>query len=328
MRELKKLNAELQSKAPDLARSISDKADWDSLAGSDKSLKSDNRTVRKPLWQTFAACALILAIIIPVCVILLSDKNESPVTVHAAYDVIIDVNPNILLTIGDDGKVTEQRGLNEDGVVFLYKRNYIGLSADDATRSIIGELKQKGVITSGCVVRISAYDHTTRVIKDDVQYRIEKKIESLLGSDVTTLFLSDDELDKIEDYYKNHTVKEDEKQLLKSFKEKVVSVAEEKLKDSGSLYALLKNHTVENGTVKLTKTQYDGLASYVNKYKSEIEFALISSIDKEIFDEFMKDINELCEELQDGIDEISNMNEDYSELVDDLIDLIKDCLWN
>ena len=62
------------------------------------------------------------------------------------------------------------------------------------------------------MIRISAFDHETIQIKDDIQYKIEKNIENLIGSDVTTLFLSDDELDKIEDYYKNHTVNEDEKQ--------------------------------------------------------------------------------------------------------------------
>ena len=174
-------------------------------------------------------------------------------------------------------------------------------------------------------MRISAYEHNTRIIKDDIQTALEKKMEEVLGSDVTMLFLSDDELDKIEEYYENHTVNADEKKLINDFKEKVIRVAKEKLVATKDILQTLKKY---DGAEKITLSVDDSekLSAFVEKYKFECEFDIGSEIDEDDFYDFYEELEDLYEELEEDITEI-DQTDDYADLLEDLIELVKDCLW-
>ena len=252
--------------------------------------------------------------------------GDTPAKVHAAYDVLIDVNPNIVFTVDENDIITAQRGANEDGIVFLYRRNYVGQDIHAAARSVAQELQRLGLITKGSIVRISAYEHSTRIIKDDIQTALEKKMEEVLNSDVTMLFLSDDELDKIEEYYKNHTVKADEKQLINDFKERVIRVAKEKLAAAADLLQTLQKYAVSEN-ITLSAADAEKLSAFVTKYKFECELDIGSDIAEDDFSDFYEELEELCEELGDDIKEIEQNTDDYSEMLEDLVELVKDCLW-
>ena len=321
---IKKLNKDLRTDAPNLSDKISQSVDWDVIK--QKNVKKPQAGLpRRPLWGALAACAALIAIIVPLCITLIK-KPETPV-VNAAYDVMIDVNPNIVLTVGEDDAVTGQKGLNEDGIVFLHNKNFIGQNVQAATQSIFAELKRLGLITQGSIVRISAYEHDTRKIKDNVQAELERKIESLLGADVTTLFLSDDELDKIEEYYENNTINADEEKLVEEFKQKVLRVAGEKLAETQNLLAIIQKYKTAK-TVLLTAEEAEKLSAYVQKHNVELDFDPCDSIDGEEFEEFIEELEELIEDLSEDIRDIEKNTDDYSDLMEDLIDLIKECLWD
>lgn len=322
MNARKKLNEEIGNAAPDLGKKISDRIDWDAIAVPET---KTNRPLRRPLAFSLLATACLAAIAIPLFAVIL--HPSSPVPAFAAYDVVIDVNPNISFTIGEGGIVTQQKGLNEDGIVFLHFRNYVGKTVDEATGSVLTDMKSKGLISEGSVIRISAFDHETRQIKDDIQYKIEKNIENLIGSDVTTLFLSDDELDKIEEYYKNHTVKEDEKQLLENFRNKVLRVANEKLTDCKTLLRTLKKYRESETFVDLSAEDRELLVSFLRKYRFEHDFDENGEISYDDLEDFLEELDEACSDIAEGIEEIEKNDDDYAELTEKLADLLKDCLW-
>lgn len=327
MRLFKRIKKEIDVNAPDLSDRISASVEWEEIARKNGVKRGSEKSVRRPFGFACLATALLAVIIVPLCIVF--TNNTSPISpAYATYDVVIDVNPNISFSVNKDDKITAQRGLNEDGVVFLYGKNYVGKDIDVATQSVVTELKNKGLIVSGSVVRISAYDHKTRVIKDDVQSKIEKIMEQVIGGDVTFLFLSDEELDKIEDYYENHTVKEDEKVIVEEFKKKVLKIADEKITATRELIKDLFVYDNDGKEVVLSASDADKVNAYVLKYKTEIDFNLNEKIDKEDFEEFIEDLEETCEELTESVRELSEKREDYSELMEDLIDLVKDCLWD
>lgn len=327
MKELKRINDELRADAPDLSQKISQSVDWSVVNAQNKPEKSRNGQSKKRPIFALAACAAAVAIILPLCIVMLgTGGGDTPAKVHAAYDVLIDVNPNIVFTVDENDVITAQRGANEDGIVFLYSRKYVGQNIHAAARSVAQELQRLGLITKGSIVRISAYEHSTRIIKDDIQTALEKKMEEVLNSDVTMLFLSDDELDKIEEYYKNHTVKADEKQLINDFKEGVIRVAKEKLASAADLLQTLKKYTGSEN-ITLSAADAEKLSAFVTKYKFECEFDIGSGIDEDDFSDFYEELEELCEELGEDIKEIEQNTDDYSEMLEDLIELVKDCLW-
>lgn len=327
MKEAKRINDELHSDAPDLSQKISQSVDWSAVKAQNKPEKSRSGQSKKRSLFALAACAAAVAIILPLCIVMLgTGGGDTPAKVHAAYDVLIDVNPNIVFTVDENDIITAQKGANEDGIVFLYRRNYVGQDVQVAARSVATELRRLGLITAGSIVRISAYEHNTRIIKDDIQTALEKKMEEVLGSDVTMLFLSDDELDKIEEYYENHTVNADEKKLINDFKEKVIRVAKEKLVATKDILQTLKKY---NGTKKITLSVDDSekLSAFVAKYKVDCEFDIGSEIDEDDFSDFYEELEELYEELEEDITEIDQTTDDYADLLEDLIELVKDCLW-
>ena len=327
MKELKRINDELRAEAPDFSKKITQSFDSSVVKAQNKPEKRRNAQGKKRPIFALAACAAAVAIILPLCIVMLGrGGGDTPAKVHAAYDVLIDVNPNIVFTVDENDIITAQRGANEDGIVFLYRRNYVGQDIHAAARSVAQELQRLGLITKGSIVRISAYEHSTRIIKDDIQTALEKKMEEVLNSDVTMLFLSDDELDKIEEYYKNHTVKADEKQLINDFKERVIRVAKEKLASAADLLQTLQKYA-ESENITLSAADAEKLSAFVTKYKFECEFDIGSGIDEDDFSDFYEELEELHEELGEDIKEIEQNTDDYSEMLEDLVELVKDCLW-
>lgn len=327
MRNFKEIEKELKSNAPDLSEKISNGVNWNEIAAKNgKEKVSGKGRFRLRLGLSLSAAALVAAVIVPLSVYFSGRQPYVPAPV-AVYDIVIDVNPNISFSVGENDIVTAQKGLNEDGVVFLHNRNYVGEKAGDATRAVIGDLKNKGVISSGSVVRLSVFDHKTREINDDAQSEIEKSLEGLLGADVTTLFLSDEELDKIEDYYENHTAKENDKELIENFKNKVLKIASEKLSDIRSLLKTLGKYDGEE--IVLSDEDKKILLAFIEKYSAEQGFDPNGAISRDDLEDFTEDLEEISEDIEEAIDEIAEKEKegDVSELVEELVDLVKDCLW-
>lgn len=327
MSVFKKIEKELKADAPALSEKISNGVDWDKIAEQNgKGKLSKNGRLRLGFGMTAAAVAIAIVVSLFVYSSVRKTTFPSPV---AVYDIVIDVNPNISLSVDKNDVVTAQKGLNEDGVVFLHNKNYVGSKANEATRSIIGDLKNKGVISPGSIVRLSVFDHETRKINDGAQSGIEKSLEGLLGKDVTTLFLSDEELDKIEDYYKNHTVKEDEKELVANFKNKVLKIASEKLSDTRSLLKTLDKYGDEKDDVFFSEEDRKILLAFTKKYDVKFDFDPSDVVSRDDLDDFAEELEEISEDIEEAIEEIGEKEKenDVADLIEELADLIKDCLW-
>ncbi len=327
MRNFRKIEEELKNNAPDLSEKISNGVNWNEIAAKNGKEKSSGKGLfRFRLGLSLAAAAMAAAVIVPLSVYFSGRQPYVPAPV-AVYDIVIDVNPNISFSVGENDIVTAQKGLNEDGVVFLYNRNYIGEKASEATRAVIGDMKNKGVISSGSVVRLSVFDHKTREINDEAQSEIEKSLEGILGADVTTLFLSDEELDKIEDYYENHTVKENDKKLIENFKNKVLKIASEKLSDIRTLLEVFGKYDGEE--IVLSDEDKKILFAFIEKYSAKPDFDPNGTVSRDDLEDFTEDLEEISEDIREAIEEIGEKEKegDVSELVEELVDLVKDCLW-
>lgn len=342
MKEFKNLRKQLADDAPDLAQQISERADWSAIAADSKIVTDEQIAAiaaRKAKaaeqkaandkksfgarWGrcAIAACALLVAVILPVSLSL----GKKPQTASALYDVVIDVNPNLMLSVGDGDLVTAQRGLNEDGVIFLYNKNYVGQPLERATEDIFSELKRMGIIVVGGTVRISAFDHNTREIKDDVQSLIERKIDGFLGGDVTTLFLSDYELDKIEDYYESHSVKANEATLLNKLKDCIIELAAKKADELGALIGALERRI---GGEAFGESEIKQFEDFAKKYKYEFDFDLYGEPSLDEIRDVIDDLEDMRDDIFDKIDDINEADgSDYGELSEDIVELAKESLF-
>lgn len=353
MKELKRLKREITASAPDLSDNIRNSVDWNAVSansaktvGSTQNTQADIRenkntahkntagkTTKKPFFKSFRfaliACGLILVIALPVVLSLTSKKPDKVKPVFASYDVVIDVNPNIVFNVGEGDVVVSQSGLNEDGVIFLYNKNYVGSKIDVATESVCAELKKLGLVTDGSIVRISAFDHKTKEIKDKTQSAIEKKMEEVLGGCVTMLYLSNEEIDRIEDYYESNSVKENEKKLIEEFCQKVIALAQEKISDINNVIESLKPYAKTDGLVELSGEVISQINAFNSKYKSNrYDPSKIRNV--EDVEEFIEELEDEIEDLQDGIEDAGEefSKGDYADLFEELCELVKENIFN
>ena len=109
MKEAKRINDELRADVPDLSQKISQSVDWSAVKAQNNPEKGKNSQSKKRQIFALAACAVVVAIILPLCVVMLgTGGGNTPARVHAAYDVLIDVNPNIVFTDNHRAKRRER----------------------------------------------------------------------------------------------------------------------------------------------------------------------------------------------------------------------------
>lgn len=341
--KIKDIKREIDGAAPDLSEKISRAVDWNLIAESNAQTSEQRGRGsacggkkksffdlfgRKPAVFALVACAALLVLVLPL-VLILGENKPVPQPVRAAYDLMIDVNPSVLLTVDEGGKIVAQKGLNEDGVVFLIKKNYVGLDVDRATDELLAELKKLGFASPGSTLRISAFDHATGRIRDEVQYDVGRKIESLLGDSVTTIFLSDDEIDKIEDYYKKNSVSEREKELIEAFAQKVLDLARRKIADVNELLAIVEKYSGAD-EVYFTSEEAARVIEIANKYNMELPFDPGKKISADDLEDFADDLSDDVEDLTEALEESDEWldGNDYAELWEELSELCKEEIFN
>jgi len=353
MKELERIKREITESAPDLSDNIKKSVEWNAVSansaktvgvrqntqadsGENKNTAHKNtagKATKKPFFKSFRfaliACGLILVIALPIVLSLTAKKPDNVKPVFASYDVVIDVNPNIVFNVGEGDVVVSQHGLNEDGVIFLYNKNYVGSKIDVATQAVCAELKKLGLITDGSVVRISAFDHKTKEIKDKAQSAIEKKMEEVLGGNVTMLYLSNDEIDRIEDYYEEHSVKENEKKLIEEFCKKVIALANEKIADINAIIKSLTPYAETDGAVELSDEVVTQITAFNSKYKSN-RYNPSKIRNGEDVEELIEELEDEIEDLQDGIKDAGEefSKGDYADLFEELCELVKENIFN
>ena len=359
MKEIKKITEEINNKVPDLSDKIAASVDWNAVklncetVKSEKAATAGKTTAGKPKiaekrkvgfseWLmcnkkaifSLAACLIIIAVMIPVGIRFFG-KNDVPATVKAEeYDIVIDVNPSIMLSVDKTDKVSAQSGLNEDGVLFLYNKKYVGMTADEATRAVTEEMKTLGLIKDGGTIRISAIKHSTKTIYEEKQSHAETVINSVLNADVTTVFLSDDELDKLEDYYKSHNVSGKEAELIDGLKNKVKELISAKTADIKTLAGTLNKYfDGEYGSEDIVSGFTDKdrtlLSDYCKKYGVNTDFDISGDITYEDLEDFIEDLEDSEEDLAEALEDIDDSDDDsFGETLKDLIEIVKEEIFN
>lgn len=325
MKKTDRILKELNKNAPDVKDKVVNAVDWDEIAiknGAPDKARDNKSSGRK--WKVAAAgIALILvaaiSAILPVT--LKKDKNS---VLQDGYVVTIEVNPGVRFEVNASDVVTAQTGLNEDGVVLLYKENLVGKNIDEATAAVIEKMEAAGLIKGN--VKISVSDKKTGKKLENKQNDVIGVIRRVLNDgNIETLILSDKELDDIEDYYEKHGVSEYEKEIIEKFRERLLSEIEIKISGARNILALIEDK--KNDAAKLStldETVLKEIKEYCNKYKIKW-----NDIKDDEIREFYKDLTDKIGNLEEALDEIGrNKDEDdYGDMLEDLFEIVEEELF-
>ncbi len=266
------------------------------------------------------ALILVAAISVILPVTLKKDKNS---VLQDGYVVTIEVNPGVRFEVNASDVVTAQTGLNEDGVVLLYKENLVGKNIDEATAAVIEKMDAAGLIKGN--VKISVSDRKGKKLENKQNDVIGVIRRVLNDGNIETLILSDKELEDIEDYYEKHGVSEYEKEIIEKFREKLLSEIDIKISGARNILALLEEN--KNSAAKLStldETVLKEVKEYCNKYKIKW-----NEIKDDEIREFYKDLTDKIEDLEEARGEIGkNKDEDdYGDMLEDLFEIVEEELF-
>lgn len=332
---IKDLKKEVKANIPDLSDKISAMTDWKSIAlNSVETNKKINQAAKKPIkksWSfAFAAIAavLVMAIVLPVTL----NNKTAPVVAKADYEVIIDVNPTIKLTVnGNNDKVKSQGGMNKDGVEFLYGDNYVGQPINDATKKICDKLQSYGFISVDRPVSVLAQTVDKHGVLSEKQSNIASIIDSVLYGKIESVrFIDDDMLEEIEKNYNEIKGQIDGyvQEIIRLLKGRLKPLIEQKIADIDNLIALFKEKYDDDERVSLDMATMFKVVEFSRKYDYELEFDLVKTKGKYI-NEFIEDLTDLKEELAECLEEIDeDSDDDYGEILADLIEMAKESIFN
>ena len=316
MNKINMINQELNNKAPDISEDIKEKVDWENIKLQNQ--KEPQKKTFNLKWVLSGVCCLLL-ICLSVCLPMFL-KND----VSYSYNLVLEVNPSIKLTANEQNIVTSQKGLNEDAVILLYKENVVGQNIDDATKYLIGKMSEEGLIIDD--IKISVKDSQGNLLNDK-QDSIIKNIETFLNNDnIDILILSEEELDRIEDYYDNNHITEYEKSFVDKFRNKLLEIAHNKIKDIDRLINSLNIYNKKDETLIVNFDKQAEILTYAQKYNFLIDFNWNELTYKDIF-ELIEDLEDDKKELEESLKEINEESDDYNEILEELFELVKDDLF-
>lgn len=326
----KKIREELNCGAPDLADKIAESVNWDKIAAENSPMKKEKKPFEKSfVWSLAAACCavvLCLGILLP---IYLSGGEGGGKPRVSAYSVTIQVNPSIRLDFDEHDIVTRQYGLNEDGVLFLHKENYVGQTVDEATEAVVQKLGKHGFL-NGNAVKVCVKDGKGNDY-DSKQSAVAKTMEkylTALGSGSVS-FLDEDEFKKLEDDFKDKNLGEYEKSLIERYKNTVLELAKEKEATMRNLISLVSPYAEKDGKKPIPNLPcLSELTGFAQKYGYEYDFETDEITGKDLY-ELIKDLNKEIEDLLEAVEEIEDGKDedDFKDLLKDLYELAEDHLF-
>lgn len=273
-----------------------------------------------------------------------------PAFIEGKVYVRLSINPSIELTLDDKGKVTAQKGLNKDGVTLLYKKSFIGLTAEEASLNIIssaelygymdnvnriqlnvvGDDTQRAELISKNIIDIISPKLTDKKIvtpRDDVSLvneanakgiSVEKwqiiKIAMGLGYSEKELINRsvDDLLDIVEDT-------EELDKYLKEISGDIENYINSAIDSARKIIETLKKIDVdEDSEDKLTADIKKLLREHASYYDDD----LLDDLDEYT----MGDISDIIDELNDSIEDFNESLDELAEDSDEASDILEDCL--
>ncbi len=330
MKIIRDLKKEADLKTPEVSDKIKTRAKSLGIfkgdaAKSEKTNKTVSRRSKLSAWAFAVTAVLVLAVSIPLGIGLIKDSD---INANHSYEVVIDVNPTVKLSVSESDTVIGQAGLNEDGVKFLYAKNYVGKTVNVATEEIVSEMSKFGLLTSGKIVRVSAFSGEGRKILEDKQNGIAGVIENIMTtSDITTVFLSDDELDKIEEYYESHSISQCEREAAEELKRMVKDEANKKIKAIDTIVNKI-GRVDENDRVKFSAEIKNVIYDFCTRYNYEPEFDMENEVRGKEIIKFIEELEEMKEELEECLEEIDEGDDDFGEVISDLLEIVKEDIFN
>ncbi len=324
MKKTDRILKELNKNAPDVKDKVVNAVDWDEIAikneTREKALDKKSSVGKWKIAAAGIALILVAAISVILPVTLKKDKNS---VLQDGYVVTIEVNPGVRFEVNASDVVTAQTGLNEDGVVLLYKENLVGKNIDEATAAVIEKMEAAGLIKGN--VKISVSDRKGKKLENKQNDVIGVIRRVLNDGNIETLILSDKELDDIEDYYEKHGVSEYEKEIIEKFREKLLAEIDIKISGARNILALLEEN--KNSAAKLStldETVLKEVKEYCNKYKIKW-----NEIKDDEIREFYEDLTDKIEDLEEARGEIGkNKDEDdYGDMLEDLFEIVEEELF-
>lgn len=326
MKNKNKIINELYEKSPDVRERIRKDVDFSQFEKKNAPAAKSSNGFK---WATAVLSVALIAMIAVLAPIIA--KTSKPKSYASDYVVFIDVNPSVRLDVSGKDVVTAQKGMNKDGVVLLYQENLVGKNIDEAATYLIEKMDEAGLVKDKGKVRISVADKKTGKRIDEKQRHAVDVVNNLFknkNKDVSAMILSDNDIDAIEDYYDNNNVGEYEKQMVEEFKGRLLDAINTKIGRIEEIKALLdeldKNRRVKDLDNDAEKSLYEKIQLYCADYKLNW-----NEVKKDKIKEFYKDIDEKREKLEDCIEdiEISDGDDSYGEILSDLLEIVKEELF-
>lgn len=327
MRINKKINDEIKKSTPDLTENIVRNVDWEQVKQKNAPKKPKMTFALKTAFATCCLVVLCLAIGLPLILAPSPTTGNQPISL--AYEITIEVNPCIRLEVDKNDVVVNQYGLNQDGVVFLYKENFIGQNVQDATQAILNKFESHGFLNGHeikvCVKDSNGKSYETK--QTSLSTLIEGYLQDIGNGSIG--IIDEDELERIEDEFDDKTLNDYEQDLIAKYTQKVLELATEKISAMNALATAIEPYAIEDDkTVIANLPCINQIFEFVQKYKYQPEFDLQRVRKNDLF-EMYEDLIDEAEDLQEAIDEINEgRNEnDFKELLDDIFDLAEDLLF-
>lgn len=334
MKNKNKIINELYEKSPDVRERIRKDVDFSQFEKKNAPAAKSSNGFK---WATAVLSVALIAMIAVLAPIIAKtskpDKSgKTPGVSYASdYVVFIDVNPSVRLDVSGGDVVTAQKGMNKDGVVLLYQENLIGKNIDEAATYLIEKMDEAGLVKDKGKVRISVADKKTGKRIDEKQRHAVDVVNNLFknkNKDVSAMILSDKDIDAIEDWYDTDNVGDYEKQMIDDFKKRLLDAINTKIGRIEEIKALLdeldKNRRVKDLDNDAEKSLYEKIQLYCADYKLNW-----NEVKKDKIKEFYEDIDEKREKLEDCIEdiEISDGDDSYGEILSDLLEIVKEELF-
>lgn len=327
MKNKNKIINELYEKSPDVRERIRKDVDFSQFEKKNAPAAKSSNGFK---WATAVLSVALIAMIAVLAPIIA--KTSKPKSYASDYVVFIDVNPSVRLDVSGGDVVTAQKGMNEDGMILLYKENLVGKNIDEAATYLIEKMDEAGLVKENGKVRISVADKKTGKRIDEKQRHAVDVVNNLFknkNKDVSALILSDEKIDEIEDNYNKNNAAE-YKKMVDAFRIKLKEAIEEKIVKIENLLTKLlpyEHETREVGTLNGNEKEKEVLKEiedYCKAYKADIDDVL----DEEI-KEYYKDLEKNKEKLQKSLKKINENDDDddYGDILAELLEIVKKRLF-
>ena len=324
MKKYNKILSEIENNIPDIKDSIYNKINWQQL--------KNNAVTKKPKSQKWryafatAATAILLFFSIATPLIVNKDKNF----VAGSYTLTISINPSIELKANENDIVISQQGLNQEGVLLLYKENLIGKNINEAVDKVIELSDVMGYLNNVSNVKVIVKNADGRIVLNK-QNKVCSSIENYLvknnKSKLNVESLEEQDLSELVSNYNKNDMQAYEQLVGEVFNQKLIELSNQKLNDCEALINYLtpyagtsgaKIHDFNNGIVKILE--------FVSKYNYSLPnnyFVYVSYYDVE---NLCHDLNILKASITKAIQKLqSGENEqEYSGSIIELYERVKE----